>query len=148
MRVLFEHLGDRQVRGILRSVDSDDPGALADLVGWWPELTNERKVELLETIDVEERVSLVLGWAKEAIAERELSEKIANDVREGLDEQQREHLLRRQMEAIRKERGDDEREGEAVEDHRERIDAGARPEERGVGKEGVSRGRKGGSPGT
>src|SRR3546814_6769215 len=79
MRVLFEHLGDRQVRGILRSVDSDDPGALADLVGWWPELTNERKVELLETIDVEERVSLVLGWAKEAIAERELSEKIAND---------------------------------------------------------------------
>src|SRR3546814_14878453 len=76
MRVLFEHLGDRQVRGILRSVDSDDPGALADLVGWWPELTNERKVELIETIDVEERVSIVLGWAKEAIAERELSEKL------------------------------------------------------------------------
>src|SRR3546814_19527269 len=125
MRVLFEHLGDRQVRGILHSVDSDDPGALADLVGWWPELTNERKVELLETIDVEERVSLVLGWAMEALAARELSEKSDNDDREGLDEQQRAHLLRRPMEAIRQELGHDERDGES------------RPVKRRVGKRGV-----------
>src|SRR4029453_2015819 len=48
LRALFERFGDRQVRGILRGVDLDDPGALADLVGWWPELTTEHKVELLE----------------------------------------------------------------------------------------------------
>src|SRR3546814_17224854 len=106
MRVLFEHLGDRQVRGILRSVDSDDPGALADLVGWWPELTNERKVELLETIDVEERVSLVLGWAKEATAERDLSEKIANAVRAGPDEHKRAPLPPRPMEPHPQQPGD------------------------------------------
>src|SRR3546814_15180524 len=122
MRVLFEHLGDRQVRGILRSVDSDDPGALADLVGWWPELTNERKVELLETIDVEERDSLVLGWAKEAIAERELSEKIANDVREGLDDPQREALTLSQTADIRKGLGDAERAGTEVDEHRAGIE--------------------------
>ena len=123
LRALFEHLGDRQVRGILRSVDADDPGGLADLVGWWPDLTTERKIELLEAVDVTDRVRLVLGWAKEALAENELVEKISNDVREGLDQQQREHLLRRQMDAIRKELGDDDAEGESADDYRARIDA-------------------------
>ncbi|MET0567038.1 MAG: endopeptidase La [Acidimicrobiia bacterium] len=123
LRALFEHLGDRQIRGILRSVDADDPGGLADLVGWWPELTTDRKIELLEMVDVTDRVRLVLGWAKEALAENELVEKISHDVREGLDQQQREHLLRRQMEAIRKELGDDDAEGESADDYRARIDA-------------------------
>ncbi|MDP1819160.1 MAG: endopeptidase La [Acidimicrobiales bacterium] len=123
LRALFEHLGTRQVNGILSSVAGDDPGALADLVGWWPELSTERKVELLETVDVEARVRLVLEWAKEALAERELATKIAEDVREGLEEQQREHLLRRQMDAIRKELGDDADAGETVDDYRQRIDA-------------------------
>jgi ATP-dependent Lon protease len=118
---LFEQLGERQVRGILRSVDPDDPGGLADLVGWWPALSTERKVELLEAIDVTERVRLVLGWAKEALAERELVDKISHDVRDGLDQQQREHILRRQMEAIRKELGDED-DGESVDDYRARID--------------------------
>jgi ATP-dependent Lon protease len=123
LRALFERLGSRQVNGILASVAGDDPGALADLVGWWPELTVERKVELLETVDVEARVELVLGWAKEALAERELAEKIANAVRDGLEDQQREHLLRRQMDAIRKELGDEADSGETVDDYRQRIDA-------------------------
>ncbi len=123
LRALFEHLGRRQVSGILSSVGNDDPGALADLVGWWPELTVERKVELLETVDVEARVTLVLGWAKDALAERELAEKIAGDVRDGLEDQQREHLLRRQMDAIRKELGDSEDVGETVDGYTERIDA-------------------------
>jgi ATP-dependent Lon protease len=123
LRALFEHLGSRQVNGILGSVPGDDPGALADLVGWWPELSTERKVELLETVEVEARVRLVLGWAKEALAERELAEKIATDVRDDLEGQQKEHLLRRQMDAIRKELGDTEDVGETVDGYRERIDA-------------------------
>ncbi len=123
LRALFEFLGSRQVQSILGSVDQNDPGALADLVGWWPELSVERKVELLETVDVEARVRLVLGWAQEALAERELAEKIAGSVRDDLDSQQKEHLLRRQMDAIRKELGDTEDSGETVDGYRERIDA-------------------------
>jgi len=123
LRALVEHVGDPRLHGILRGVDTDDPGALADLFGWWPELSLERKVELLEAVDVEARVALVLSWAKEALAERELAEKISTDVRDGLDQQQRELLLRRQLDAIRKELGDDATEGESVDDYRERIDA-------------------------
>ncbi|MDQ2648217.1 MAG: endopeptidase La, partial [Actinomycetota bacterium] len=122
LRALFEHVGVRQVNGILASVDATDPGGLADLVGWWPELSTERKVELLETVDVEARVRLVLGWAKEALTERELAEKIAEDVRDGLDQQQKEHLLRRQMDAIRKELGEDADDEASVDGYRSRID--------------------------
>ena len=47
LRALFESLGGRRLTEVLRGVD--DPSALADIVGWWPDLAVERKVELLET---------------------------------------------------------------------------------------------------
>src|SRR5918996_1464476 len=105
LRALFESLGGRRLTEVLRGVD--DPSALADIVGWWPDLAVERKVELLETIDLGDRVRLVLGWVKEALAEHQLADKIRHDVSEGLEARQREFLLRQQMDAIRKELGED-----------------------------------------
>ncbi|HEX7136128.1 MAG TPA: endopeptidase La [Iamia sp.] len=123
---LFERRTGRRGRGgldeALAGVPVDDPGALADLAGWWPDLDDDRKIELLETVDVEARVALVLDWAKEALAEVELTQKISEDVRDGIDEQQREMLLRRQMEAIRKELGDDGDDEDAVERYAAKID--------------------------
>ncbi|HEY6698573.1 MAG TPA: endopeptidase La [Acidimicrobiales bacterium] len=105
LRALFESLGGRRLTEVLRGVD--DPSALADIVGWWPDLAVERKVELLETTELIERLRLVLGWVKEALAEHELADKIRHDVSEGLEARQREFMLRQQMDAIRKELGED-----------------------------------------
>jgi ATP-dependent Lon protease len=105
LRALFESLGGRRLTEVLRGVD--DPSALADIVGWWPDLAVERKVELLETPELIERLRLVLGWVKEALAEHELADKIRHDVSDGLEARQREFLLRQQMDAIRKELGED-----------------------------------------
>jgi ATP-dependent Lon protease len=105
LRALFESLGGRRLTEVLRGVD--DPSALADIVGWWPDLAVERKVELLETPELVGRLRLVLGWVKEALAEHELADKIRHDVSEGLEARQREFLLRQQMDAIRKELGED-----------------------------------------
>jgi ATP-dependent Lon protease len=118
LRALFEALGGRRLTEVLRGVD--DPSALADLAGWWPDLAVDRKIELLETLDLAERLALVLRWTKDALAEHELSEKIRNDVTEGLEDRQREFLLRQQMDAIRKELGEDG--DESVEDDRERLE--------------------------
>jgi ATP-dependent Lon protease len=118
LRALFESIGGRRLAEVLRS--AEDPSALADLVGWWPDLTVDRKIALLETVDLDERLRLVLAWVKEALAERELTEKIRNDVSEGLEDRQREFLLRQQMDAIRKELGEDEDE-DLVATYRERL---------------------------
>jgi ATP-dependent Lon protease len=129
LRALFQALGGRRLTEVLRGVD--EPSALADLVGWWPDLAVERKIELLETLDLGERLTLVLGWVKDALAEHELAEKIRNDVSEGLESRQREFLLRQQMDAIRKELGEDG-DDDAIGSYRERltalVEAGAVPE--------------------
>jgi ATP-dependent Lon protease len=123
LRALFEAIGGRRLAEVLRGVDG--PAALADLVGWWPDLSVERKVELLETLDLPDRLALVLGWVKDALAEHELTQKIRNDVTEGLEDRQREFLLRQQMDAIRKELGEDD--DDSVAGYRERLAALAEP---------------------
>ena len=98
-----------------------EPGALADTAGWWPDLPIERKVELLETLDVEARLSAVVDWAREALAELEVADKIRSDVTDGMEAQQREFLLRRQLDAIKKELGDGD--GDLVAEYRAKLEA-------------------------
>ena len=96
--------GAGRIAAQLREVT--EPGRLADLAGYSTDLTLPQKVEVLETLDVEERLRLVLGWAKDTLADVTLRERIKTDVEEGMEKTQREFLLRRQLEAIRKELGE------------------------------------------
>src|ERR1700689_216409 len=95
--------GARQIAAQLREIT--EPGRLADGAGYSPDLSLAQKVEVLETIDVETRLRLVLGWARDTLADLTLRDRIKNDVEEGMEKTQREFLLRRQLEAIRKELG-------------------------------------------
>ncbi|HEY2166147.1 MAG TPA: endopeptidase La [Jatrophihabitantaceae bacterium] len=103
-----------------------DPSELADTAGYAPYLSDEQKRELLETPDVEARLTTVTEWAREHLAELEVSEKITNDVRDGMEKSQREFLLRQQLAAIRKELGEGEPEG--AEDYRTRVSEATLPE--------------------
>ena len=103
-----------------------DPSAIADAAGYAPYLSTERKRELLETPDVEARLERVIGWTREHLAEAELTDKIGEDVREGMEKTQREYFLRQQLAAIRKELGEGEPEG--TEDYRARVEAADVPD--------------------
>src|SRR5690349_16013817 len=103
-----------------------DPSAIADAAGYAPYLSTDRKRELLEDPDVESRLLRLIGWTRDHLAEAELTDKIGEDVREGMEKQQREYLLRQQLAAIRKELGEDEPEG--AEDYRGRVEAADLPE--------------------
>lgn len=103
-----------------------EPSEIADTAGYAPYLDDEAKRELLETPDVTERLEKVIAWAKDYIAESEVSDKIAEDVREGMEKTQREFLLRQQLAAIRKELGEGEPEGS--DDYRARVEAADLPE--------------------
>ena len=119
--LLLEKRGGRRMTGLLRDVES--PGALADTAGWWPELSLEQRVELLETIEVEARLTLAVAWIKAALAEAEVADKIRNDVSDGMERTQREFLLRQQLAAIRKELGDETGEEDIAQTYRDRLAA-------------------------
>ena len=106
VETILEQRGARGIADVLAGVD--DPGQLADMAGYAPDLTIEQRVQLLETIDVEARLELALLWARETLADLELKDRIRSEVSDGIDAQQREMLLRRQMDAIRKELGESE----------------------------------------
>jgi ATP-dependent Lon protease len=96
-----------------------DPSSLADLAGYAPYLSDSQKRELLETPDVATRLRSLIEWTRDHIAETEVNDKIADDVREGMEKSQREFLLRQQLNAIRKELGEDEPDG--AQDYRTRV---------------------------
>nr|WP_275426220.1 endopeptidase La [Nocardia arizonensis] len=97
-----------------------DPSAIADTAGYASYLTGDQKRQLLETPDVVQRLTTLIEWTKAHIAETEVTEKISDDVREGLEKSQREFLLRQQLNAIRKELGEDEPDG--ADDYRTRVE--------------------------
>ncbi|MEM8924259.1 MAG: endopeptidase La [Actinomycetota bacterium] len=109
---LLEKIGGRQFSGAIRELSA--PGQLADSIAYWPELSLERRVELLETVDVAERLRLATTWVKEVLADLEVTERINTEVNDSLEKGQREAILRRQLAAIRSElgEGDDDLIGE------------------------------------
>ena len=108
---------DPRIRDFVRSIS--EPGALADTTGYAPEVSFEQKVALLEAVDVVERLQLALRLQRERLAEMQVRKRIREDVESGAQKQQREYILRRQMDSIRKELGEDD--GSAADDYRTRI---------------------------
>ncbi|WP_336157173.1 endopeptidase La [Amycolatopsis sp. VC5-11] len=121
-----------QQRGGWQMIDAvqqvEDPSAIADLAGNAPYLSTDQKLELLSALDVSVRLEKALEWSREYLAELEVTETIRKDVADGMEKQQKEFLLRRQLEAIRKELG--ELDGTAADDdYRARVEAADLPDE-------------------
>jgi ATP-dependent Lon protease len=121
---ILQQLGAWQSTDIVQRIT--DPSELADTAGYAPYLDTAQKAEILATLDVATRLEKLLEWATAHLAELEVTEKIAGDVREGMEKTQREFLLRQQLAAIRKELGEDEAEG--AEDYRARVESADLPD--------------------
>ncbi|OBK73919.1 endopeptidase La [Mycobacterium sp. 1164985.4] len=127
-KLLLAMLQRREAWQIIDFVNQlSDPSALADTAGYASYLTQVQKRQLLETPDVAERLRALIEWTGAQLAEVEVNEKIAEDVREGMEKTQKEFLLRQQLNAIRKELGDDDGTGSS-DDYRSRIEAADVPE--------------------
>ena len=116
---------DGRIAAFVRSIT--EAGALADTAGYSPDINYDQKVELLETLDVVERLELSLRLQRERLAEMQVRQQIRDDVRSGAENQQREYFLRKQMDSIRKELGEDE--GSVVDEYRTKIEAAGMPDD-------------------
>jgi ATP-dependent Lon protease len=121
---LLEIRGAGEAVQLIRTIDR--PSQLADMSGYSPDLSLERKVEVLETLDVEERLRKLIGWTREILAEASLKDQIRTEVNEGMEKRQREFLLRQQLDAIRKELG--EGEADIAAEYRRKIEEAGMPE--------------------
>jgi ATP-dependent Lon protease len=115
---------DGRIAAFVRSIT--EPGALADTSGYSPDLTFEQKLQILQTVDVVERLELTLQLQRERLTLMQLRQRIREDVNTGMEKQQREYILRKQLESIRKELGEDET--SVVEEFRTRISESAMPD--------------------
>ncbi|HVU73903.1 MAG TPA: endopeptidase La, partial [Mycobacteriales bacterium] len=121
-------------RGAWQVVDRvqqiEDAGQLADNSGYSPFLTAEQRVRLLETADPVARLRLATQWLRDHLAEQDVAETIRKDVQEGMENQQREFLLRQQLRAIQKELRelDGTPESEAETDWRAQVEAADLPD--------------------
>ncbi|HEY8582146.1 MAG TPA: endopeptidase La [Capillimicrobium sp.] len=130
LRAVYDELlelrgDDGRVASFLRAIT--EPGALADASGYAPDLSFDQKVRLLETVDVTERLALALEMQRERLAEMQVRRRIREDVESGANKQQREYFLRKQMDSIRRELGEDD--GSVLEEYRRKIEEAGMPEE-------------------
>ncbi|WP_197512346.1 endopeptidase La [Mycobacterium sp. 852002-10029_SCH5224772] len=126
-KLLLAMLQRREAWEIIDYVNKlTDPSALADTSGYASYLTNAQKRQLLEATEVSHRLRLLIDWTSDHLAEVEVSDKIAEDVREGMEKTQKEFLLRQQLAAIRKELGEGEPDGS--DDYRARVEEADLPE--------------------
>ena len=115
---------DGRISAFVRSIT--DPGMLADTAGYSPDLNIDQKVELLETLDVTARLALAARFQQERLAELRVRKRIREDVDSGAQKQQREYFLRQQMDAIRKELG--ENEASTADEYRKKIADASMPD--------------------
>ena len=101
-----------------------EPGLLADMVAYSPDMTTEQRQELLETIDVVERLKLVSDFLARQIEILELKGKIQSEVKSEMDKTQREYILREQLKAIQRELGEDDPQQAEINELREKVEAG------------------------
>src|SRR5580765_6330576 len=114
---------DGRISAFVRSIT--EPGALADTCAYSPDLSTDQKLDLLETLDVVERLKLAVRLQKERLTELHVRKRIRDDVDSGAQKQQREYFLHRQMDAIRKELGQNE--ASVADEYRKKIAAAAMP---------------------
>jgi ATP-dependent Lon protease len=106
-----------------------EPGLLADMVAYSPDMSTEQRQELLETIDVTERLKLVSNFLARQIEINELKGRIQSEVKSEMDKTQREYILREQLKAIQRELGEDDPQQAEISELRDKVEQAGMPEE-------------------
>ncbi len=120
-------LENRGLAGVAeRLLSMDNPSRLADLAVYSPDLSLAQKIELLEALDIRHRLGLLLEWMTEVLADLELRRKVRDEASERIEKSQKEYILRQQLDAIKKELGE---EADVSSEYRTKLEERDLPEE-------------------
>ncbi|MFB6467954.1 endopeptidase La [Cytobacillus sp. Hz8] len=108
--------------------DIEEPGRMADIIASHLPLKLKDKQEILETIDVKQRITHIIETIHNEKEVLSLEKKIGQRVKKSMERTQKEYYLREQMKAIQKELGDKEGKTGEIGELTERIEQAAMPE--------------------
>jgi len=115
---------------LINAVDNiDSPSALADLVASFMDIKPAEKQEILETLDVRQRLDKVVELLNHRVEVLRLTHEIDQQTKEKMDERQREYLLREQLRTIQKELGEGDDTGAEIDELRQKVEEAGMPEE-------------------
>lgn len=106
-----------------------DPNVIADLIAANLNIKVQEKQEVLETVDLKERLNKVHFILAREVQILELGNKIQSQVKEDIDRAQREYYLREQLKAIKRELGELDDHAQEIKELREKIEKAQMPEE-------------------
>ena len=117
----------REAGSLIDSIQA--PGALADLVAANLDAPVEEKAQLIETVDVKERIRKVLRLLTRQLEILKMRERINSQIKEEMGKNQREYVLRQQLKAIKEELGEDDGDQGDLDGLEERIAKANLPQE-------------------
>ncbi|MEZ4393958.1 MAG: endopeptidase La [Polyangiales bacterium] len=117
----------REAQSLIDSIQ--EPGSLADLVAANLDAPVEDKSLLMATIDVKDRIRLVLKFLTRQLEILKMRERINSQIKEEMGKNQREYVLRQQLKAIKEELGEDEGDQGDLDGLEERIAKATLPSE-------------------
>ena len=115
---LSPHLPDEMVQ---LARDVDQPGQLADMIVSTLNLERNKKQEILDCVDVRDRLKKLTLFLNEELDLQKTGRKIQDQIKKGIDKTQREYYLREQLKAIQKELGIDEGEPTEIQELKESL---------------------------
>lgn len=122
----------------LGNIPQDIPGELSesegisryvDTVSSFLNLKQENKQDILETIDLGERIEKLIVFINHEIEILKIENRIGVKVRNKLDKSQKDYYLREQIKVIQEELGEDEDDKKDIEKYREKIEKLKLPKE-------------------
>jgi ATP-dependent Lon protease len=117
----------REAGSLIDSIQA--PGALADLVAANLDAPVEEKAQLIETVEVKERIRKVLRLLTRQLEILKMRERINSQIKEEMGKNQREYVLRQQLKAIKEELGEDDGDQGDLDGLEERISKASLPSE-------------------
>jgi len=116
-----------ELAGLSSSID--DPAVMTDLIAAHSPISAADKQRILETVNLKERMNLLLTLMTSEVQVLELGSKLQSQVSSEINKTQRDYYLREQLKAIQKELGEGDERGEEMDELRAKIEAAHMPED-------------------
>ncbi len=111
------------------ALNVEHPGNLADLVAANLNVKVDEKQEILEALNVKERLEKVLRLLNREVQILELGSKIQSEIKGQMDKVQRDYYLREQLKAIQRELGETDEKTAEIQELRDKIEKANMPQE-------------------